>query len=253
VFATPLIGNLAPAWSLAVEEHFYFLWPMCVRKLGNRRLMAVLSVVIVAEPLVRTVSYLFHPMNWMVGYMLTPFRLDGLAYGALVGLMFADASVRERIVAHRARVSWGLAIMFVGFIVPLTLLNWRWEEHILAIFSVGFSGIELTSALLLMFLLMYPESPVTAFFSTGVLRFFGRISYGLYLYHEMIRTLIRRIEDHFGYHHYERMDLLAFPLAVLVAWLSFELVEKRFLNLGRRVVERYRSDRLDLSLGLPKG
>ena len=70
--------------------------------------------------------------------------------------------------------------------------------------------------------------PGKFFFST-VTRYLGRISYGLYVYHLLTLTLVY----HFGMSNIFLDNLVALALCILVASLSFELFEKRFLKLKR--------------------
>jgi peptidoglycan/LPS O-acetylase OafA/YrhL len=234
------VGPLSPLWSLAVEEHFYFLWPLCVRKCPRKTLFVVLISIVVAEPLIRTLSYVFHPLDWRAYYMLTPFRLDGLALGALLGLALAESKTRERLQVSGAFVPWALAFSFSCFILPIIVLNQDWQKHQLVFFSVGFSGVDLTAALLLLFLILRPESRITKFFSMRPLRFLGRISYGLYLYHIPIQQMIWRIGDHYAFTHHKQINIISLPVSILFAWLSFRFFETPFLDLGKRTVDRYR-------------
>ena len=79
----PLLGGL---WSLSVEEHFYLIWPFAVYALSRRTLMRLLTALLLVEPMLRGVA-----THWFTGpgpiYVLTPFRLDGLAIGSLLALM----------------------------------------------------------------------------------------------------------------------------------------------------------------------
>src|SRR5579862_1158424 len=46
-------------WSLSVEEHFYLVWPMVVRRLDKRRLMQTALLVFLAVPMIRAISMRF--------------------------------------------------------------------------------------------------------------------------------------------------------------------------------------------------
>ena len=82
---------------------------------------------------------------------------------------------------------------------------------------------------------------VARIFHSGVLRFFGRYSYGLYVYHGMLtwyfieKQTHVRVEEWAGSHGLG-MALyagLGLGVSLLVAVLSYELFEKRFLRLKR--------------------
>ena len=85
--AVPHLGHF---WSLAVEEHFYLLWPLAVRCLGRRRLMQLCLVGAGASMLLRLA--VVTGGGWQFSaYLLTPCRLDGLLLGSLVALAAEDS------------------------------------------------------------------------------------------------------------------------------------------------------------------
>jgi len=74
-------------WSLAVEEHFYLFWPLVVFLLARRprTLIAVCAAISMGAMLARLIGSLAG-LSWLATYVLTPFRLDGLALGALLAV-----------------------------------------------------------------------------------------------------------------------------------------------------------------------
>ncbi len=84
LFGAPL-NEYGSLWSLAVEEHFYLLWPTCVRHLRERTLFRILLAVIVLEPLLRLPA--IHLLGHVDINYKTPFVLDFIAYGALPALL----------------------------------------------------------------------------------------------------------------------------------------------------------------------
>jgi len=93
----PIFGVVGPApasvfWSLAVEEHFYFLWPLTVRRLRRRTLAIVCGTLILAEPTLRYVCSL----RGIYTYEYSWFRFDGLAMGALLALYLSSEIVSRK-------------------------------------------------------------------------------------------------------------------------------------------------------------
>lgn len=94
-------------WSLAVEEHFYLVWPWLVRILSRRILAMVCAALMVFEPVLRAVyagrGVDIYPLSW--------FRFDALASGAPVGdlvsfllrIQAAIAPARRCISSHHDR------------------------------------------------------------------------------------------------------------------------------------------------------
>ncbi len=87
VLHIPVPAAFGPLWSLSVEEQFYMVWPFVVYFLDEQKLWWAASSLVVIAPLLRGV---FHrPTPWAV-YMLTPFRMDLLAVGALLCLTYRN-------------------------------------------------------------------------------------------------------------------------------------------------------------------
>ena len=75
-------GLLDVAWSLAIEEQFYLVWALVVFLCPPQRLWIVCAAIIIAEPIARNLA-LNRGADTTAVYVLTWFRLDGLATGAL--------------------------------------------------------------------------------------------------------------------------------------------------------------------------
>ncbi len=93
---------------------------------------------------------------------------------------------------------------------------------------------------LILALFFRPDSAVSRVLSMRPLAFVGEISYGIYLFHPLLRAIIDRVlgaaqVSQFG------LKLLTFPLvlslSILFAWGHYSLVESYFLSLRDRVVQ----------------
>jgi peptidoglycan/LPS O-acetylase OafA/YrhL len=83
----PHPDSLGILWSLAVEEQFYLLWPFAIYWLSERGIAALSCGLIVLAPVLR---WIFTPIlgsPWPI-YALTPFRMDLLAMGALLAIVW---------------------------------------------------------------------------------------------------------------------------------------------------------------------
>ncbi len=69
--STPM-GAVGVTWSLAVEEHFYFLWPVAVRFLPRKTLIAIATGTVLLSPLARALVTP-HLSTWRPIYYWTPF------------------------------------------------------------------------------------------------------------------------------------------------------------------------------------
>ena len=93
-------------WSLAIEEHFYLFWPLVVFVLARRprALISVSLAISLGAMLARLIGSLVG-LGWWTTYVLTPFRLDGLALGAFLAVTARQPDGLERLVRALPRVA----------------------------------------------------------------------------------------------------------------------------------------------------
>jgi peptidoglycan/LPS O-acetylase OafA/YrhL len=227
-------------WSLAIEEHFYLFWPLVVFLLRRRlrTLIAVSLGVSLCAMLSRLTGSVLG-LSWWTTYVLTPFRLDGLALGAFLALTVREPGGLERLV--RA-LPWVLIV--VGGLIMLTFVWTRLvsREELELVLPVRASLILILLACLLVWTLVAPERSVTTrLFNSRLMVFLGTYSYGLYVYHHFISYyLITNRTDlelarWLGSHEaaVALQTTLGASASLVLAYLSYELFEKRFLRWKR--------------------
>ena len=79
------LGRFDHFWSLAVEEHFYLVWPLVVYFCSRRTSLVICTLMIVVTPLAR-IGWLACGGNSTAVEVFTLFRLDALAVGAWIAL-----------------------------------------------------------------------------------------------------------------------------------------------------------------------
>ncbi len=227
-----------PLWSLAVEEHFYFVWPAVVRRLSSSALPKTLLVIILIEPLARALTF---ALGWWQGLSsYTWLVADGLAVGSALALYVRSPDCSR---AGLARVSGGL-VALASFMLLLGA-----PYGILTRLRVVGGALQLSAANILFGGLL----GITLLLGTGryaflvlprVLRFFGSISYGLYLIHLMaFRGYDAVVKVHWPslYPSHGRFSIMvmrfaiASAAAVLAATLSRRYFEEPFLRLKGRL------------------
>jgi len=223
--------GLLVLWSLAVEEQFYLVWPWLVRRLHRRQMVKILLALIVVEPLARVAAYRV-TRDWRFDYHLTPFRLDGMAMGALLAILFTMPQYRQR--AGEIARRW-LPVGVLTLLCMLPLLNIIYHGSFRAL--VGHSTISLVSALAVADIMLRRDGLTNRLLSARVLVFFGKISYGLYLCHMLVMILLRRL---LHVHGDMRLPLISLLASILVASLSFRFYEMPILAWGRRKVHQYK-------------
>jgi peptidoglycan/LPS O-acetylase OafA/YrhL len=231
----PSVETARPLWSLAVEEHFYLLWPIAVRYLNRRRLMQMLGVMLVVEPVLRFCTSYFGHTGWEFIYFLTPFRLDGIMMGSLLALLLERKQAEQTL----QRVSLPLCAATVALYVALRILfstSFTRGGNSPVYNALSYWVVALAAFWLISYLLLRPHGVGARVFSSRPLTWVGQISYGVYLYQVFLRDRVIDI-THLPM---RRAILVTAPVTLLVSWLSFRYMEEPLILWGKRKARQYR-------------
>ena len=226
------VGILSHTWSLAIEEHFYFLFPLLLAaicritpQLKWRRaiLFGVLVAFLASITLVR--AYYVNAE----GIRARPFifnRYDAIAFGCLLRLLEPEF---QRIPDSAWR-PLSIAFLILGISIFLSYIVLGFNRMSLA----GYPRAYVASGLLILaFLRGEPWAFLKVIMNNKTLIAVGKISYGLYLWHYII-----------AYPFHQWSFVLGVPTsvalylgAVLAAGLlSTNVIEKYFLDLRARAL-----------------
>jgi peptidoglycan/LPS O-acetylase OafA/YrhL len=219
-----------PLWSLAVEEHFYIVWPWIVRRWSARRLMLLLAAICFITPLLRAENFILSGRPANLVQLYTWLNLDGLAMGAMLAIWLREPSFRRVQLAGIALplLACGAVAFFV--LLPHPLAN---AAGLATALNVGSTG-------LLSCALLTGTSRWSRVVNRPVLQFLGYISYGLYLVHVMAfrageilfsRPLVALISSGHSMAAVLVRALVGSVLAIVVAFLSRRSLEERFLRM----------------------
>jgi peptidoglycan/LPS O-acetylase OafA/YrhL len=221
-------------WSLAVEEHFYLLWPALLAFSGRARARYVAAVLAVTVAVWRWWDFHHHWMERHVPGLLfgtrTDVRLDGLLLGCLAALILAEPKWRAPIERRiTTRLWWTCAGGYLLFSLMLRKHTYSiWESALLAALVAG--------------TVLRPSNMVGRLFENRVMRWVGRLSYSLYLWQQLF--LIRGARYPFAVLQRFPLNLV---LILLMAVLSYELLERPLIRLGHRLAPPPTPGRIDLN------
>jgi peptidoglycan/LPS O-acetylase OafA/YrhL len=223
-------------WSLAIEEHFYLLWPMVVFY-SSREALERICVGVITVGLALRISLALMGTSELSISVLTPCRVDTLCVGALVAVVARRPGGAEVLVEKcgRAALMLGTAVVALSAWCAVIKLGLPVLHQVRGtLYAFFFAAVSLVG--------VRPRLGVAgALLRSRPLRFFGKYSYGLYVYHGLLTWYLRdvgaegRLDAMLGDHWLTIAVQAAIGVGVstVVAVLSYELLEKRFLTLKR--------------------
>jgi peptidoglycan/LPS O-acetylase OafA/YrhL len=222
-------------WSLAVEEQFYLVWPVIIFLIRDRRKLLWASVILASfAPITRAIM-LAHGASFGLTYTMTICRADSLLSGAWLALIIRG-NLRATVL-RLAKPVFALAV-FACAVIAWRSGGFDWETSP-AINLYGYSLVAIASTAFIAMSLVNKSVTASAM-RYRPLRFLGKYSYGIYVYHHIVNvclsvtvavSLHAHIQSRVLYH----LVLLAIELAIILplAWLSFNFYERPFLKLKK--------------------
>jgi peptidoglycan/LPS O-acetylase OafA/YrhL len=213
------------SWSLAIEEQFYLLWPFALMLLLRRRSNGVraLGIAVVCIAAWRTALLALGAGSYT--YYAFDTRVDQLLIGCALAIL-----------ARRPGFDRVAAVASCYTILPLltaaaAVLLFRVRiEGVIA--SVGYSVIGVIFGLFLVQTIMLNRHRAWSWLDSGPVRFIGRLSYPLYLYHQLAPRLVEPFAPHL---RWSVQLLLTAAVTLGLAMASYYLVERPFLSLKERL------------------
>jgi peptidoglycan/LPS O-acetylase OafA/YrhL len=221
-------------WSLAVEEQFYLLWPFVAYFAFRLRRPWLVAWAAVALVLVRRQ---FAEGDQEVGALLST-RGIGIILGSAVAMSLAGVGRPAWLQSTRLRSAL-IALAGVAFAALTVVHRQGWMSE-LEMKEWCVTWLCVLFVAIVAMLWYGPADRVTSVLSSRPMAYLGQISYGLYLYHLLAQkfvweVLLPGLEHWNQYARYGLRFALYVALTVVIASLSYQLIEKRFLALKDRL------------------
>jgi len=227
--ATPIPPILQHFWSLAVEEQFYVTWPWIVKKLKRQQLMILCLCLMAVSFALR--QYFVSQGAGFLAYKWTFCVMDDLAAGAFIGLAFRDGGDRKSVI-KAAPWFFGGAFLCLAFL-PQPVFGWIEITGFAVLYA---SGIAIVIGL-------NEDALPARTLASKPLRFLGKHSYAMYLFHQPIICILARnginadtINEKTGNALLAILALngIILVLSVFSSWGIWHIFEKHFLKLKSR-------------------
>jgi peptidoglycan/LPS O-acetylase OafA/YrhL len=219
-------ANLAPLWTIAVEEQFYILAPGMYLLMRSRWNLPFSLAVFVLANLIRL---------W---YLRTA---GGVGNGGLyyTSYAYADTFLSGAIVAHwyvggktatvvGQHVAFWLSVFVLGFIL------WAWAFTVFPphgpLAPYAYAALPFGAGLLLLSALPFNSQPLDIFLSSKPMVFIGKLSYSIYLVHLPILFSLK-IPDQ----HSIPLNVFIAVFVLSIAFCLYSAIEKPALQLKGRI------------------
>ena len=218
-------------WSLAVEEHFYLVWPWLVKVCSRRTLTLIALAIVAGLPFVRmwALHAGFDSVNEIYAYTWT--RCDGLALGALMAIWVRSPWAQRK-------NSLGLAIGLCCASLVLTLGGIRF-----GILETGnpfrYTQAQLVFAGLIVCAVAMRGTPFTAPLRWRFARLSGDLSYCLYLVHLIVGDLFQEAIGKLGIDFGPYGTVIVRSIVMVTVSFGLALLSRRFLEQPVLRLKRY--------------
>lgn len=227
-------GVLDHYWSLAVEEHFYLVWPAVIFFLKRKQVMMVAVAVFLIAPALRIMTINGGDTLPISAYMSTPMRMDSLAAGAFIALLVRGPKGMEGFLKPAMILACTTGALFLSMV----LFRHSKSYDDLVIGTAGMSVLWAFFGSVLILALKW--KPLETIMRLPVLRWFGKYSFGLYVWHPIVFMLVyhndfaRSLRSGGMASQMIATGTVALAVTFTITLLSWNLWEKQFLKMKSR-------------------
>jgi len=225
----PIPDGLGVLWSLAVEEHFYLVFPflfyMLLHKLGRVKTVYILVFLCGVVLLWRNYLVLIEQVSQTRTYYATDTRIDSILFGSILALtcnpIHKNANSKLNLKA--------IVLIFSSIVLLLFTFTYR-SETFRETFRYSIQGIALMP--LFYYSIKSFENPFFSWLNWQWLKKFGVFSYCIYLVHHVIIKALK----HHGIDDIPTVIILTIVLSSFFAYVVDKYVDVHF----RKLREKFR-------------
>lgn len=238
-FNTQWLGKVDHLWSLAVEEQYYLFFPFLLFFIPFKKIQNLLIWMILFSVGMRA-GLFASGASWITPYVLMPTCLDAFGFGGLLAYGFYYQ--KERLVSFFSSLKTLLFSIGVYILVVLLMHSLSEGHNIISIVFLRLAE-SFLSVCLVGVLIANEDSfgqKIKNFFSWHPFVYIGKVSYGIYIFHNLIynpyhesgdsyvSSLLQKLSIHFPsfFDHVPGKIVVLYVLTVALATVSWYLFEK---------------------------
>ncbi|SNR57831.1 acyltransferase [Flavobacterium sp. ov086] len=238
-------GTFSHAWSLCVEEHFYFLLPIALILLQKYKqfhksywvLIGLFTFGFIIRFYSWKILYLPHIADenaWLFWqkyiYYPTYNRLDGLLTGVSIAAIYQFMPALWNVISK-----YGNHFLIVSLITLVIAYFLCYEEHSFYASIFGFTLVGIGYG----FMVIGAISPTSFLYqiNSKITTFIATLSYGIYLIHKGIIHITQLILSYFGFDSSSTLSLIICIIScIAIAFILHQIIEKPFMKLRTKWV-----------------
>ncbi|WP_313490788.1 acyltransferase family protein [Sphingobacterium multivorum] len=201
---------LLHTWTLAVEMQFYFILPLVLMLIKNKKVLVSLLFILMISMTVYSTYGIYHGRSAQMYFSLIS-RMPEF----LIGVIAAVLSLEDKKFFKDNSNMWGL----LGALI-LVISAFIFDENTQFPGAIAFIPCIGTLLILLSF------GKINEFLSTRPLVFIGEISYSLYLWHWPVMAFLRYHKNKYEFDSMEKIVVII--LTITLSLISYYLIERPF-------------------------
>jgi peptidoglycan/LPS O-acetylase OafA/YrhL len=223
------VSYISHLWTLAVEEQFYIFFPLVIFLVPLKKLPALLISIIVLSMVSKNLYYFLYPDKVIASATFPLHSFDSLCMGALFSYVAKYHYDRFRKYLDML-IFWRLLLALFFYLLVFYYVD-------APSYPVNNYVTRTVLAFVFSFLCMYLVGKAGTIGFKGIwgkmldsaaLVYIGKISYGIYLYHNFVPVLLNvvKIKTGISYNHIPTLPLVYLVVTIVLASLSWHLVER---------------------------
>ena len=224
-------------WSLGVEEQFYLIWPLTILLIRRPKvLLAIVGGLLVVVGITRFVLWNLHIENLAYANLYLFTRIDGICVGCMLALL-----MKIDFMYLRRNVAWIITTLAV-FNFLFYFFNQKFSPGSPFFAFVGYTTFAILFGFILYESILGKLRIFNIVFNNSLLKFFGKISYGLYVYHWPVYLLLFPFFKQYcttqlsfsGFAASIASAFIVIMISIAISVISYRYFESYFLKLKKK-------------------